>query len=489
MTSGNTMLTLTGTANLSGTAIRAAMQGGSKLDTGDTINLIQSAGTITTDSSTTYGKMTQAEYNAIKDKLPSGMLSDGVSLDYEMDIKKSDDGKSIVLTVGNVVTDDDNNNSGNNNSGNNNSGNNNSGNNNSGNNNSSNNNSSSNSSIINNVSNNSGGSSDSPNRTKPQTKSLATAPIASVKLADFMSDKLVDWLPPRSFDFEDDEAEEIPDAPQKESNGYEVFISAGGGSFRNKTGDGSYIESTQKGFDIGLGRSIDYSDGRLVFAPIFEYANGDYDTYLADGTHGKGSTKYVAGGLIGRKTFNDGFYVEASARGGETTRDFTSYDMKSGETPVLVHYDKTSAPIITGHLRFGKQLRLDKNNLLDVYGIYFHTRQCGMGLKLSTGEDYHFSPATSARSRLGYRLTTRTSKISRIYTGLAYQYEHTSNVTGTYKGYKTPSAGNHGSSGMLELGWMIKPNKNNPWMLDFNATGWVGHQQGLSGTFKLQKSF
>ena len=163
--------------------------------------------------------------------------------------------------------------------------------------------------------------------------------------------------------------------------------------------------------------------------------------------------------------------------------------MTSNGSPNFVHYDKTSAPVFAGHLRLGRQLRLNKNNLLDYYGIYFHSHQGGMNLHLSTGENYHFSSATSSRTRLGYRLTTRTSKISRIYTGLAFQYEHNPNVVGTYKGRRTPNAGSCGASGMLEFGWMIRPNKDNPWMLDLNATGFVGLQRGLSGTIKLQKEF
>lgn len=466
MNGGGTMLTLTNTSgvDLSGTAIRAAMQGGSNLDTGDSVTLIQSAGTITTDDTTTYGKMTQAEYDAIKDRLPSGMLSDGVSLNYEMNIEKSGD-NAIVARIGNTTDDTDDNNSTSNSS----------------NSNSTSNSSSSNSTII---SDNGGG-------LRSQTKVISEAAVVpSIHLAGFMSDKLVDWLPPRSFDFEDESDDEsLPDAPTKESKGYEVFMGAGSGSYRNKTGNGSYVESTMKGFDLGFGRSIDYSNGPLVFAPIFEYGTGKYDSYLSDGMHGRGNTKYIAGGLIGRKTFKSGFYVEASARVGKTERDFSSDTMTSNGSVVYTHYDKKSAPVFNGHLRVGRQLRLNRNNLLDMYGIYFHAHQGSMNLNLSTGEPYHFDSANASKVRLGYRLTTRTSKISRIYTGLAFQYEHTSDAVGTYKGRRTPSAGNHGASGMLEVGWLIKPNKNNPWMLDLNATGWVGHQRGVSATFKLQKSF
>ena len=437
--SGDTMLTLTSSegTDISGARVNAGVQGGSTLDTGDTVTLITNPNGLNTNG-TTYGT-----------------LSEGVSLNYKLTVEKSGD-NSVVARIGDTTTDDST------------------------------------------PSDSSTDTSTVPatvitdnNHTLPQTELLGLPQIATLKLVDFMSDKLVDWLPPCSFDFEDEMEDEVnlPDVPQKEPKGYEIFITGSGGSFRTKTGNGSYIESTLKGFDVGFGRSIDYSNGRLVFAPIFEYAAGDYDSYLDDGMHGKGNTKYMAGGLIGRKTFKSGFYVEASARGGKTERDFSSDTMTSNGSPVFVHYDKTSAPVFAGHLRLGRQLRLNKNNLLDYYGIYFHSHQGGMNVNLSTGENYRFSSATSSRTRLGYRLTTRTSKISRIYTGLAFQYEHNPNVVGIYKGRITPNAGSCGASGMLEFGWMIRPNKDNPWMLDLNATGFVGLQRGLSGTIKLQKEF
>ena len=143
----------------------------------------------------------------------------------------------------------------------------------------------------------------------------------------------------------------------------------------------------------------------------------------------------------------------------------------------------------SGHLKLGKAFRLNKNNLLDVYGIYSHAHQGGMSADLSSGEHYNFSSANSGRFRIGYRLSTRTSKISRIYTGLAYQYEHASGITATYKDYKTPSAGDNGSSGMLEIGWIIKPLKVSPWAVDINTTGWVGHQRGVTAFAKIQKAF
>ena len=320
--------------------------------------------------------------------------------------------------------------------------------------------------------------------------------LTSIKTVDTILDN--NTLPDIGLDFDfesdsddDSSAAEISDVEIVEPKGWEIFASAGGGSLKTKAGDGSYIEMKSSAFDVGFARTLENGGaGKLVFAPIIDYAHGNYDSYLADGTHGTGSTKYIAGGGVFRNMWDNGFYVEGSYRIGKVRNDFSSNDMDKtfGQR---VSYD-TKATAMAGHLKLGKNLRLNKNNLLDVYATYYHAHQGGMNADLNPyGDKYRISSANSGRFRIGYRMTTRTSKISRIYTGLAYQYEHASGITANYlaKNLSTASAGDSGSSGMLELGWQIKPLKNNPWTVDINATGWVGHQRGVTATAKIQKSF
>ena len=304
-----------------------------------------------------------------------------------------------------------------------------------------------------------------------------------------------DTLPGIDFDFEDDGdedgAKEMADVPNPNPPGWEIFADMGGGSLRTKTGGGSYVDTKTTNFDLGMARMIDNGGaGKLTFAPIIDYVHGNYDSYLSDGTHGNGSTKYTAGGGIFRNSWGSGFYLEGSFRIGKVKTDFASDNMDTSGLNQRVTYD-ASATAWAGHLKFGKNLRLNKNNLLDVYATYSHARQNSMGVHLSTGEHYNISAANNGRLKLGYRLTTRTSKISRVYMGMAYQYEHASGVTATYleRNLSTGNGGVSGSSGMLELGWLIKPLKNNPWALDIHATGWVGHQRGVTAMAKVSKSF
>ena len=292
------------------------------------------------------------------------------------------------------------------------------------------------------------------------------------------------------FDLNDtEESKNLSDVTQIENKGWEIFANMGGGSMRYKTGNGSYVDTNNQNIDLGFARSINHTmANKMTVAPVIDFQNTDYDSYLADGTHGRGNSKYKGLGVVLRNMNRSGLYWEGSFKAGTVDTDFASDDLdKSGEYGTITY--ETSARILNGHLKLGKYLRLGKNNLLNIYGIYNHTYQGSTNADLSSGEHYNFSSTNAGRARIGYRLTTRTSRISQVYTGLAYQYEYNNGVTATYKGYSTSGDSHSGSSGMLELGWLIKPNKNVPWVVDVNATGWIGNQRGVKAYAKIQKSF
>lgn len=286
--------------------------------------------------------------------------------------------------------------------------------------------------------------------------------------------------------FEDDEASAIANAYAL--GGFSVFLHTGGGRIKTKTGGGTHVTTRNGNYDLGFARSLETENGKFYIAPIFEYVHGNYDSVLPDDIKGDGSSKYYAGGVIARKINKSGFYYEGSLRGGKVKNDFASNDFVIDGNKTRVTYDM-SAPIFTGHLRLGNMNRMNKNNLLEIYGIYSFVHQNGMDTTLSSGDHVDFSSINSHSMRLGYRMTTKTSTISRIYTGLAYQYDTASDSTATAPKYSKTSDGPSGSSGMLELGWQIKPLKENPWMLDVKAVGWTGHHQGFNVLAKVQKSF
>ncbi len=294
--------------------------------------------------------------------------------------------------------------------------------------------------------------------------------------------------------FED--KDEYGDVNMKALNGYSIFLNTGGGRLKTKTGGGTYIRSSRGNYDLGFARSLDSQAGKLYIAPVFEHVTGHYNAMLPSNKFGEvqghGTTKYNAGGFILRQMNNAGYYFEGSFRGGQVENSFSSNDFVRSDGKVHGEYTSKS-PVFTGHVRIGQAKRLNTNNVLDVYGMYFYTRQNGDDVDIysNSGKDrVSFNAVSNHTLRLGYRLTTRTSRISRVYTGLAYQYDRSSDSVATAAdGYSRTADGVNGSSGMLELGWQIKPNKNNMWLVDINATGWVGHHQGFNFMAKMQKSF
>ena len=265
------------------------------------------------------------------------------------------------------------------------------------------------------------------------------------------------------------------------------FFDIGGGSMREKTGYGSYVDMDSVGMDAGVAFARDNRHGRLVFAPVVDYGNGDYDTYLSDGTRGKGTAKYWAGGIIARQMNTNGFYYEGSLRMGKADVDFISDGMRNeGDAPVSF---QSSAKILTGHLRIGKVFRYGPNDTLHVYGLYTHTHQGGMDADLSSGEHYRFSKVDNGRLRIGARLTWMRKKNQRFYSGIAYQYTRNGSASAVCDGIAIPRSGQNGSSAMLEIGWQIRPNPNSPWFVDLNATGWIGMQKGVTAQIRIKKDF
>ncbi len=304
----------------------------------------------------------------------------------------------------------------------------------------------------------------------------------------FLLPTLVD--PPKVEDgaeeFEETQATDIEMV--REQSNFEIFANTGGGHFKIKTGNGSYIKTNMGSFDIGIARQFQRKSSVLTVAPVIEYGRGTFDSYQSSGVRGEGRQYYLAGGVVVRSMNNSGFYYEGSFRAGKSDTRYSSNDFKRLGELVHVSYHN-DAPVINSHVRIGKKIRMGKNNIIDVYGFYAYARQGSSSTTLNWGDHYRFSSTDCGRFKTGYRLTSRLNAVSSIYTGLAYQYDDNSSSTSTTGDKSVSSSGEKGSSGMLEIGWVVRPIKDNPWMIDINTTGWCGIQQGVSAMAKLTRSF
>lgn len=153
-----------------------------------------------------------------------------------------------------------------------------------------------------------------------------------------------------------------------------------------------------------------------------------------------------------------------------------------------MRYD-TSAAYWGAHLGLGRVVTLAGGSTLDFCGKYFHARTAGDDVTLSSGEAYHFDAVNSDRLRIGGRYTHPVNTASSIYAGLAYQYEFSGDSRAHYSGMTTASPSVKGGSGMLELGWQMKPGDTSPVTVDLGLTGWVGRQQGVTFQAGAQWAF
>ena len=257
--------------------------------------------------------------------------------------------------------------------------------------------------------------------------------------------------------------------------GFTPFAAVGGSSLRAESG--SYVDTKGFGLNIGFARELPNAQGKLLFGPVVEYGGGNYDSHLDDGTRGEGKAHYVGVGVMARQVNNDGFYYEGSLRGGRVTSDYKGNLDSIGR----VDYD-SSSNYFAAHLGVGKAFALGNGNTLDGYCKYFYSHQAGddttVHIAGMADERGHFDAVDSHRIRLGARLTHKVNERNSYYGGLAYQYEFNGDARATFNGNGVPSPSLKGSSGMLELGWQVKP--GGPVTLDLGLTGWAGKQRGGS---------
>ena len=219
-----------------------------------------------------------------------------------------------------------------------------------------------------------------------------------------------------------------------------------------------------------------------------DHGTGKFDTYTRGGDHGEGNTHFSAAGFIARKMHSNGFYYEGSLRYGRARASFESNDFADNGEGTYASYDM-SAPIIAGHINIGKIFAINKTNAVHVYGQYLHAHQGSMSAHLSSGEHYEFDSVNDGSFIAGIRFINQPNRVNKFYSGFAYQYDHSTGSSATYKDQSTKEVDSNGSSGMLELGWEIKPHAAVPWVVDLGAVGWVGQQKGLTFHAKVKKAF
>ena len=267
------------------------------------------------------------------------------------------------------------------------------------------------------------------------------------------------------------------------AGGFAPFAAVSFGKLRAQSG--SHVDNKGIGMNLGFAREIANKNGKLLVGPVIEYGHGSYDSYQDSGIKADGKSSYWGIGVIAKQTNDNGFYYEGSLRAGRTKSDYNS-DLRPG---LHVNYD-SSATYWAAHLGVGKLVDIGHDNTLDYYGKYFYSHTGSDSTYLNgANETANFDAVNSHRIRLGARLTHALNEKNKLYGGLAWQYEFNGDARATYSvSGEAPSPSVKGSSGMIELGWQVKPGKS-PMTIDLGVTGWVGKQRGITANLQANWTF
>ena len=298
-----------------------------------------------------------------------------------------------------------------------------------------------------------------------QTKSLVETPVFTAGLIADGADMLVNTTL--------HDAEALTLNSDKE---WTVFASMAYNDMRYNTG--SHVDFDGWNANLGFARRFKNGSGELLVGPFFEYGKGDYDSY-SEGIHAEGDGHFTGGGIFAKQKNNDGFYYEGSVRGGRVSADYSTDDMVTSTGKKHVSYDY-DASYYAFHVGLGKVYDLQNGSNIDAYLRYLYSHQNSFDATLSTNEDYDFDSVTSSKIRTGLRWTKAANEQNKFYAGLAYQYEFDNEATAHYDGDSTLSPDLKGSSGMAELGWLVKPGKDSNMAIDLAVTGWVGKKRGVN---------
>ena len=256
-----------------------------------------------------------------------------------------------------------------------------------------------------------------------------------------------------------------------------VFTSVSSGILKSDTSNNGEIKNKISGVDIGFVRELNTSSGKLLIGGLIDYGHNDYDNEFRN-IKGSGKSEVLTFGAFVRQNRDDNVYYEGSIRIGRAKTNFHSNDFVLNNEKLNVNYEE-STPVYAGHAKLGKKIYFNNSKrYADIYGLYAFSHQDPVNMELSTNENYRFGSIYSNRLRIGCRMTNKVVN-GKIYYGLAYQYETNGKIKAKYNGEEVQFASCKGSSGILELGYIITPRKTSNINIDLSTTGFVGKQRGF----------
>ena len=254
-------------------------------------------------------------------------------------------------------------------------------------------------------------------------------------------------------------------------------IVAGVSHGRMRVESGSYANINGTNIVLGLGKQA----GKTYWGPFVEMGWARYDSHLDSGLRADGNAKYYGVGVYGKTTYDNGIYLEGSIRGGRTSYNYESNEIKTATKTVHTSYDAHNM-YYAAHVGLGKVVSYGNGYEGTVYGNLFYSHQGEATATLKgegLGETYTFAGVNSLRTRLGYKVSKQLGNSYTGYVGAAYEREFSGEAHATVKGASTLAPSLGGSSGLVEVG-VTYGSAADTFTGTLNVEGWFGQKRGTT---------
>ena len=254
-------------------------------------------------------------------------------------------------------------------------------------------------------------------------------------------------------------------------------IVAGVSHGRMRVESGSYANINGTNIVLGLGKQ----SGKTYWGPFVEMGWARYDSHLDSGLRADGNAKYYGVGVYGKTTYDNGIYLEGSIRGGRTSYNYESNEIKTAIKTVHTSYDAHNM-YYGAHVGLGKVMSYGNGYEGTVYANLFYSHQGEATATLKgegLGETYTFAGVNSLRTRLGYKVSKQLGNSYTGYVGAAYEREFSGEAHATVKGASTLAPSLGGSSGLVEVG-VTYGSTADAFTGTLNVEGWFGQKRGTT---------
>lgn len=239
---------------------------------------------------------------------------------------------------------------------------------------------------------------------------------------------------------------------------------------------------------VGTGDVSRKKDGDLSWAAFFEFgdANSRFHFDFGDSSHRTDSKfHYRGGGLAMRYRSNNGWYWDASARGGIIhTKAENAFLDGSGE--FFDHHLRTD--YWSAHAGIGRLFETGDTDELDVFARFFYTHFGDNSFRVAS-DRFELDSVQSEQLRTGLRWTFNKNETFKWYLGTALEYEFDGEATGSANGIDLRSASLDGATGYAELGMRYRKTEDSPWDFEARVRGYMGVRDGVSGVVRATYAF